>query len=157
MLHVFWLHIPHDILSDWGPQFSSQVWKAFCQALGATATLSSSYHPQINRQKDQANQDVEMALHPSAWNSELPWIEYAHNCLTSAPTGMSPFLVSMGYPPSPTPAQGEEVAELSVQANLHLCCQIWNAVLLPATNKFLSTTGLLCPLPAWAEVIALLW
>ncbi|KAK2922284.1 hypothetical protein Q8A73_001769 [Channa argus] len=33
--HVLRLHgIPHDIVSDRGPQFVSQVWKAFCNALG---------------------------------------------------------------------------------------------------------------------------
>ena len=35
MLHLFRLHgIPQDIFSDRGPQFASQVWKAFFQALG---------------------------------------------------------------------------------------------------------------------------
>lgn len=34
--HVFWLHgIPTNIVSDRGPQFTSQVWKEFCQSLGA--------------------------------------------------------------------------------------------------------------------------
>ena len=37
--HVFRLHgLPSDIVSDRGPQFTSQVWKAFCTALGATAS-----------------------------------------------------------------------------------------------------------------------
>lgn len=37
--HVFRLHgIPLDIVSDWGPQFTSQMWKAFCQALGPSQT-----------------------------------------------------------------------------------------------------------------------
>lgn len=47
--HVVWIHgIPTDKVSDRGPQFISQVWKAFCKALGATASLSSGYHPQTN-------------------------------------------------------------------------------------------------------------
>lgn len=41
--------MPHNIVSDCGPQFASHVWKAFCQALGASATLFSEYHPQTNR------------------------------------------------------------------------------------------------------------
>lgn len=37
--HVFRLHgIPSDIISDQGPQFISQVWKAFCSALGASVS-----------------------------------------------------------------------------------------------------------------------
>ena len=40
--HVFRIHgIPADIVSDRGPQFRSGVWKEFCQALGATVSLSS--------------------------------------------------------------------------------------------------------------------
>lgn len=38
-----------------GPQFTSQVWKAFCQALGASAILSSCYHPQTNGQMEWAS------------------------------------------------------------------------------------------------------
>uniref|UniRef100_A0A8C8DGA7 Gypsy retrotransposon integrase-like protein 1 n=1 Tax=Oryzias sinensis TaxID=183150 RepID=A0A8C8DGA7_9TELE len=47
--HVFRHNgIPVDIVSDRGPQFTSQVWKAFCSALGATVSLTSGYHPQSN-------------------------------------------------------------------------------------------------------------
>lgn len=36
MSHVFRIHgIPVDIISDQGPQFTSQVWRAFCRAIGA--------------------------------------------------------------------------------------------------------------------------
>lgn len=49
--HVFRLHgISPDIVSDRGPQFVSEVWKAFCAALGATVSLTSGYHPQSNGQ-----------------------------------------------------------------------------------------------------------
>lgn len=42
---VFRLHgIPTNIVSDSGPQFIFQVRKAFCQALGASVSLSSGYH-----------------------------------------------------------------------------------------------------------------
>uniref|UniRef100_A0AAQ4QR85 Gypsy retrotransposon integrase-like protein 1 n=1 Tax=Gasterosteus aculeatus aculeatus TaxID=481459 RepID=A0AAQ4QR85_GASAC len=59
VLHVFRLHgIPLDIVSDRGPQFASRVWKAFCQALGASVSLSSGYHPQTNGQTERVNQDL---------------------------------------------------------------------------------------------------
>lgn len=58
--HVFRIHgIPLDIVSDRGPQFTSRVWKEFCRALGATASLSSGHHPQSNGQTERANQDLE--------------------------------------------------------------------------------------------------
>ena len=41
VLHLFHLHgLPQGIFLTGGPQFASQVWKAFCQALGASASLS---------------------------------------------------------------------------------------------------------------------
>lgn len=44
--HVFQLHgIAIDIVSNHGPQFTSQGWKALCKALGTMAGLSSAYHP----------------------------------------------------------------------------------------------------------------
>lgn len=62
VLHVFQIHsIPEDIVSDQGLQFLA-VWKAFCKALGATASLSTAYNPQSNDQTEQANQDLESAL-----------------------------------------------------------------------------------------------
>lgn len=42
--------IPLDIVSYAGPQFISEVWKLFCQALGASVSLTSEYHSQSNGQ-----------------------------------------------------------------------------------------------------------
>ena len=93
--HVFRLHrIPADLISDCGPQFISQVWKAFCRALGASVSLSSGQHPQTNGQAERAKQDLGTALrcvvahNPSAWSEHLSWIEYAHNSMPSAATGI---------------------------------------------------------------------
>ncbi|XP_059828750.1 peptidyl-prolyl cis-trans isomerase FKBP5-like isoform X1 [Hypanus sabinus] len=84
----FHLHrIPVDIVSNRGPQFVSQVWKAFCQALGASVSLSSSFHPQTNGQTERVNQDLEATLHcvtannPSTWSHHLLSAEFAHNSL----------------------------------------------------------------------------
>ena len=63
--HVFCLHgIPADIVSDRGPQFTSQVWHAFCWALGATSSLSSGFYPQSNGQSERANEEMEAAPTP---------------------------------------------------------------------------------------------
>ncbi|KAI3376076.1 hypothetical protein L3Q82_016603 [Scortum barcoo] len=71
--HVFRLHgLPTDIVSDRGPQFTSQVWTAFCKALGATPSLSSGYHPQSNGQTERANQSLETALRCVAARNQPP-------------------------------------------------------------------------------------
>lgn len=44
--------IPQDIVSDRGPQISSRFWKAICQLLGTTTSLSSGYHPESNAQTE---------------------------------------------------------------------------------------------------------
>lgn len=122
--HAFHLHrTPTDIVSDRGPQFISQVWKAFCKALGATMSLSSGHHPQMNGQTERANQDLEAELccvafsNPSSWSIHLSWVEYAQS-QPSAATGMSPFECAMGFQPPLFPAQEDEVSVPSVQAHL---------------------------------------
>lgn len=82
--HAFRLHgLPVDVVSDRGPQFYSAFWTEFCQLIGATASLSSGFHPQSNGQTERKNQDMEVALHCmvsrdlSTWSAHLLWGEYA--------------------------------------------------------------------------------
>lgn len=143
--HVFCLHgIPTDIIFDRGPQFTSQVWRSFCSALGVNVSLSSGYHPQTNGQTERANQEMETALccvtsaNPSSWSAQLPWVEYAHNTLTNASSGMSPFECALGYQPPLFPAQEVEVAVPSVQEHLCRCHRTWRkarAALLRASDR----------------------
>lgn len=130
--HVSRIHgIPLDIVSDRGPQFTSRVWKEFCRALGATASLSSGHHPQSNGQTERANQDLETALrcicarNPASWSSHLTLVKYSHNFLTSAATGMTPFEDSLGYLPPLFPSQEIDFAVLSVEHNLRRIRRIW--------------------------------
>uniref|UniRef100_A0A674NT72 ribonuclease H n=1 Tax=Takifugu rubripes TaxID=31033 RepID=A0A674NT72_TAKRU len=130
--HVFRLHgIPQDIVSDRGPQFTSQVWKAFCWALGTTSSLTLGYHPQSNGQTERANQSLEASLScvvsrlPSSWASHLPWVEYAHNSLVSAATGLSPFMVNHGYQPPLFPSQESDAAVPLVRAQFRRIRRVW--------------------------------
>lgn len=36
------------------------------------------------------------AKNPSSWSTHLVWVEYAHNCLSCAATGLSPFEGGLG-------------------------------------------------------------
>ena len=72
--HVFRLHgLPTDVISDRGPQFTSVFWREFCCVVGATASLSSGFHPQSNGQTERVNQDLETTLrclvnhNPASW------------------------------------------------------------------------------------------
>lgn len=118
-------------MSDRGPQFNSQVWQSFCSALGASVSLSLGYHPQSNGQTERTNQSLESMLrcvtarHPAAWSSCLPWVEYAHNSLVSAVSGVSPFMASLGYQPPLFEYQEEEVAVLSV---VPCCRRFWRQI-----------------------------
>ncbi|KAI4887119.1 hypothetical protein NFI96_018929, partial [Prochilodus magdalenae] len=86
--HVVRVHgMPSDLVSDRGPQFTSRYWKAFCELMGASVSLSSGFHPQSNGQTERVNQDLGQTLRclvaysPSSWARHLPWVEYAHNTL----------------------------------------------------------------------------
>lgn len=130
--HVFWLHgIPADITSDRGPQFTSQVWRSFCSAMGAQVNLSSGYTPQTNGQTERLNQELEAALrcvtnhNPAIWAAHLPWVEYAHNSHVSASTGLSPFEASLGYQSPLFPTEEADLAVPSVQHHLQRCRNVW--------------------------------
>ncbi|KAI3353735.1 hypothetical protein L3Q82_004965 [Scortum barcoo] len=98
-----------------GPQcVIAAFWKEFCQLLGATVSLSSGYHPESNGQTERLNQELEtclkclMAQNQTTWSQDLTWVEYAHNSLPTAATGLSPFQVVYGYQPPLFPTNETE-------------------------------------------------
>ncbi|XP_038143525.1 uncharacterized protein LOC119785151 [Cyprinodon tularosa] len=113
------------------PEFISQVWKAFCSALNCKSSLTSGYHPQSNGQTERMNQQLESTLrcltsnNPTDWSQFLTWIEYAHNSLRSASTGLSPFQVSIGYQPPLFPADEREITVRSVHHHIRRCQRVW--------------------------------
>uniref|UniRef100_A0AAQ5X1C9 Integrase catalytic domain-containing protein n=1 Tax=Amphiprion ocellaris TaxID=80972 RepID=A0AAQ5X1C9_AMPOC len=132
VLNVFRLHgIPLDIVSDRGPQFTSEVWKAFCNALGATVSLTSGFHPQSNGQTERTNQSLEVFLrcmvseNPTSWCERLPWVEYAHNSLSNSSSGLSPFQCSLGYQPPLFPSQEQEINISSVHSLIRRMQGTW--------------------------------
>lgn len=146
LLHVFRLHgFPTDVVSDRGPQFTSVFWREFCTLIGATASLSSGFHPQSNGQTERKNQEMETALrclvseHLASWSQQLLWVEYAHNSLTSSATGMSPFQCAYRFQPPLFPALEKEVSCPSVQAFVRRCRRTWaeaRAALLRLVNRY---------------------
>ncbi|KAI5086583.1 butyrophilin-like protein 3 [Silurus meridionalis] len=91
--HIFHLHgFPRDIVSDRGPQFSAQFWRDFCRLLGILTSLPSVSPPNERT-------DLLCSQEPSSWLDKLMWIEYAHNTLSTAATGLSPFQMFHRYLP----------------------------------------------------------
>ncbi|TWW62381.1 hypothetical protein D4764_04G0010280 [Takifugu flavidus] len=104
------------------------------QAPNCAMTNTDTHGCRANEQAERTNQSLEDALRcvaaqdPSSWITYLPWVEYAHNSLVSASTGLSPFMASLGYQPPFFEGQEEEVAVPSVQANIRRCRRVWRQV-----------------------------
>ncbi len=113
------------------PSLSLVFWQEFCRQIGASTSLSSCFHPQTNGQCERANQDLERALrclafrNPVSWSLQLTWIEYSHNTLPVASTGMSPFECSIGYLPPLFPSQEPDAAVPSALAFVRRCRSVW--------------------------------
>ncbi len=133
--HVFKIHgLPTDVVSDRGPQFTSQFWGEFCRLIGASSSLSSGFHPQTNGQAERTNQILGRMLRsltsqsPASWCDQLSWAEYAHNTLPSTATGLSPFHACLGYQPPLFTSQETESSVPSVQTFIQRCRRTWRRV-----------------------------
>lgn len=132
--HVFRIHgFPRDVVSDRGPQFVSRFWTEFCKLIGATVSLTSGYHPEANGQAERLNQALETSLRclvsqkPSSWSKHLTWVEFAHNTLPTAATGLTPFQCAFGYQPPLFLDTEKEVVVPSAHAMVRRCRRIWAA------------------------------
>ncbi len=112
--------IPEDIVSDWGPQLVSRVWKGFFNLLGVTMSLSSRNHPLTNGQAERKIQEIGRFLrtfchgHQDSWNQFIDWAEYPQNSLRQPSTGFTPFQCVLGYQPPLFPWSGEPLEIPSV-------------------------------------------
>jgi transposase InsO family protein len=66
------------ITSDWGTQFTSQIWSILCRKLGITHTTTTAYHPQSNglveRAHRQLKEGLKTRLASHEWPAHLPWV-----------------------------------------------------------------------------------
>lgn len=71
--HFFGL--PENVVSYWGPQFTSQVWHNLLEKLGTTVSYHS-YHPQANGQVERLNQEIGKFLRAFCSDNQRDWAQF---------------------------------------------------------------------------------
>lgn len=110
--------LPSNIISDCEPQFTSQVWQAFCKVLGTSSSLTTGYYPQMDRQREPTKtwkQPFGASRHIIPIPGPLFTLGWSINSLTSSATGMTPFLAIYGFQPPLLFTQEGKVAVPCVQ------------------------------------------
>jgi hypothetical protein len=108
MDQVFKLHgMPHSIVSDRDPTFTSNFWQELFKLQGTQLHLSTTYHPQTDGQTEVVNKCLETYLRcfssekKNQWAQWLPLAEWWYNTSYHTTTHMTPFEAVYGQnPPS---------------------------------------------------------
>jgi len=102
--HFYWAHeLFTTIVSDWGTQFVSSLWKRVCQLLKIVWRVFTVYHPKTDRATEQMNQNVELYIctfsnySQNNWASLLLMAELIINNHDFASTEVSLFFLSHEY------------------------------------------------------------
>jgi len=101
--------LPDKIISDRGPQFTSNSFKELLKILNIKSALSTAYHPQTDRTTEQVNQEIKAYLsiyctsHPEEWSTALHLLEFTHNNQQHADRQKTPFELMFGESPIALP------------------------------------------------------
>ena len=94
--------MPHSIVSDRGPTFTSNFWKELFKLQGTQFHLNTAYHPQTDGQMEVVNKCLETYLwcfaseKQNQWAQWLPLDEWWYNTSYHTTTCMTPFEVVYG-------------------------------------------------------------
>lgn len=89
------------MVSDRGPQFTSQLLASLCASWGVTQKLTTAYHPQTN-QTERVNRTLKTMLasyvgeHHHDWDRWLPELRLAINTAVHETTGVTPAVLAVG-------------------------------------------------------------
>ncbi|KAI0998268.1 hypothetical protein K3495_g9932 [Podosphaera aphanis] len=104
--NVWRLHgLCDSIVSDRGPLFVAEFWKAVCHRLQINVSLSTSYHPETDGQTENANAYMEQYLRQYIDYSQedvyewLPMAKFAANNAVNTSTQISPFFANKVFHP----------------------------------------------------------
>ena len=75
------LRVPHEIVTNNGPQFTSHKFKEFCKDWGIKLTFATPRHPQSNGQAESTNKTVVNMLKKRLEGSHGKWAEELHGVL----------------------------------------------------------------------------
>lgn len=112
------------IISDRGPQFSAQAFRALLKALGIKSTLSTAFHPQTDGTTERVNQEIEAYLaiycfsHPETWKQSISTLEFTHNNRRQADRQRTPFELILGESPVAIPTTFENTKFPSVDEKM---------------------------------------
>ncbi len=72
--HFYWAHeLFITIVSNWGTQFVSSLWKRVCQLLKIVQRVFTAYHSETDRTTEWMNQNVELYIHTFSNYSQNNW------------------------------------------------------------------------------------
>jgi hypothetical protein len=104
--NVWKLHgLPHNIVSNHGPQFVVEFTREPYRLLGITLSTTTAYHPQADRQTERVNQELEQYLWvfvnecQDNWDELLPMAEFQYNNHVHSGTQQTPFYLDSGQHP----------------------------------------------------------
>ena len=126
--------LPHQVISDRGPQFASKVMQETWSKLGVKSTMSTAFHPQTDGETERVNQELEQYLRVFCnfqmdnWVDLIPFMEFAHNARSHSATGRSPFQVWYGYQPEFIPPLNFATSIPTVEDRLRSLDQIRSEV-----------------------------
>ncbi|GJV81540.1 putative reverse transcriptase domain-containing protein [Tanacetum coccineum] len=86
-----------SIICDRDPRFASNFWKSLQKALGTSLDMSTTYHPQTDRQSERMIQTLEDMLRAcvidfgNGWIKHLPLVEFSYNNSYHASIRAAPF------------------------------------------------------------------
>jgi len=102
--HFYWAHeLFTTIVSNWGTQFVSSLWKRVCQLLKIVWRMFTAYHSKTDRATEWMNQNVELYIctffnySQNNWASLLLMTELVINNHNFVSTEMSFFFLSHEY------------------------------------------------------------
>jgi transposase InsO family protein len=101
---VWKLHgLPESIILDRDTKWTSEFWDGLCSLLGIKKRMSTSFHPQMDRQMERVNQTLEtyfrtfINYNQDNWYSLLPLAEFAYNNSVTQARKLTPLYTTYGY------------------------------------------------------------